>query len=107
MGETYARSRASEEYQSTHIRCTLVAQNTRGHKQSTDTICLERATSEGRSPGCGSAGSLLRLGKLFLRVGGLGALVGIAEDGTKDGEGDKVGVGGAEGDGRGLDGWEI
>jgi len=34
-------------------------------------------------------------------------VVGVAEDGSKDGKGDEVGVDGAEGDGRGLDGWEI
>jgi hypothetical protein len=106
-GKTYARSRASEENQGAHVRRTLVAQHTRGHKQSADTIGLQGATSKGRSPGCGSAGSLLRLGKLLLRVGGLGAVVGVAEDGSEDGKGDEVGVGGAEGDGRGLDGWEV
>ena len=34
-------------------------------------------------------------------------MVGVAENGSEDGERDGVGVDGAEGDGRGLDGWEI
>ena len=84
-----------------------MAQDTSGHKQSTDAIGLKGTASEGGSPGSGSAGSLLRLGKLLFGVGGLGAVVGVAEDGSEDGEGDEVGVGSAEGNGRRLDGWEV
>lgn len=106
-GETYARSCASKKDQGTHVRRTLVAQYASGHKQSTDAIGLKGTASEGGSPGCCSAGSLLRLGKLLLGVSGLGAVVGVAEDGSEDGERDEVGIGGAEGDGRRLDGWEV
>lgn len=45
--------------------------------------------------------------ELLLGVGGLGAVVGVAEDGAEDGEGGGVVEDRAQGDGGGLDWWEV
>lgn len=68
---------------------------------------MNGATNERSSPGGGSRCGFLGLDELFLGVGGLGAVVGVAEDGTEDSEGGCVVEDGAEGDGGGLDWWEV
>ena len=68
---------------------------------------MEGRADERRAPGDGGGRGLLRASELLLRVGGLGALVGGAEDGAEDGELNAVVEDGAEGDGRRLDGGKV
>lgn len=105
--KTYAGSRGSEEDEGSEVSSALVAQRTSGVDESTDTIRLKSRADEGRAPGESSTGSLLGADELLLGVGSLGALVGLAEDGSEDGELNAVVEGRAEGDGRGLDGGEV
>jgi hypothetical protein len=105
--KTYAGSRGSEEDEGSKVSSALVAQGTSGVDESTDTIRLKSRADEGGAPGESSTGSLLGADELLLGVGSLGALVGLAEDGSEDGELNAMVEGRAEGDGRGLDGGEI
>ena len=105
--KTYTGSRASHEDQRPQIRRTLVAEGSRSIDQSTDAIGLNGRADEGRAPSGGCTGSFLALGELLFGVGGLSAVVGVAEDGSEDGERGGVGEDRAEGDRGGLDGWEV
>ena len=68
---------------------------------------MNGATDERSSPGGGGGSGFLGLNKLLLGVGGLGTVVSVAKDGAEDSEGGSMVENGAEGDGRGLDGWEV
>jgi hypothetical protein len=72
------------------IGSTLVAQRPRGIDQGANAITLEGRANKRGAPGNGSATGLLGLDKLFLGVGLLGALVGLAKDGAKNSELDAV-----------------
>lgn len=104
---TYRRSRRSSKNKSTKVRRALVAQSARSLNQSTNTISLEGGAHERSAPGGADSRGLLGLEELLRGVGGLCAAVGLAEDGAEDGEGCDVVEGGAEGDGRWLDCWEV
>ncbi len=88
---TYRRSRAGHEDQTTQIGRAFVTQRASGVDQSTDTVGLDGGADEGGSIGGSSTGGLLRLGEFLLRVGGLGTVVGIAENRGHDGERGGVG----------------
>lgn len=105
--KTYAGSRRRRKDESAQIRRALVAQRARGIEQRTYAVALQGRAHKGRAPGDGRATGLARADKLLLGVGGLGAVVGLAEDGREDDEVDAVVEEGAEGDGRGLDGREV
>ena len=107
MVKTYAGSRASREDQGTEIAGTGISQGASSVHESADAIGLDGGAHEGRAPGGGSTGSLLGLEEFLLGVGGLGAVVGLTEDGGKDGERGGVVEDGADGDSRWLDGREI
>jgi hypothetical protein len=68
---------------------------------------LNGATNERGSPSGGSRCGFLGLDELLLGVGGLGTVVGVAEDGAENSKGGSVVENRAEGDGRGLNGWEV
>ena len=104
---TYAGNRAGHEDQTAEIGSTGIGQGASGVHQSANAIGLDGGPDDGRTPGGGGAGGLLGLEELFLGVGGLGAVVGVAEDRSEDGKGGGVVEDGADGDGRGLHGWEI
>lgn len=106
-GKTHTWRRASEEDQAAQVRCALVAERAGRVDQSSHAVRLYGAADEGRAPGRSGAGGLLGLEELFLRIRGLGALVGIAEDGAQDGEGGGVVEDCAEGDSGGLHGREV
>lgn len=89
-GGTYSGSRRSKEDQCPEVGRPLVAQSASSVDQSTDAISLDGRAGERRAPASSSGGSLAALEELLLRVGGLGLLVGIAEDGAEDGERDGV-----------------
>ena len=101
-GDTYARSGASENNQTTQIRSTLVAQCAGGVDQSTNTVALDCTSDERRAVGSGCTSGLLGLEEFLLGVCGLGALVSVTKDGSEDCEGDSVIEHGAEGDCRWL-----
>ena len=105
--KTYTGSRAGHKDQTPQIRRTLVAERSGRVDQGADTVRLNRAADERRAPsGCGG-GSLLRLEELLLGVSGLGPVVGVAKERGHDGERGGVVEDGAEGNGAGLDGWEV
>ncbi|KAI6763737.1 hypothetical protein HG530_007526 [Fusarium avenaceum] len=103
---TYTGSGGSKEDERSEVSSALVAQGASGVDESTDTVGLESRASEGRTPGESSTGSLLGADELLLGVGGLSALVGLAEDGGEDGELNTVVESSAQGDSGGLDGGE-
>jgi len=84
------RSSRSGKDQAAEIGSTLVAQRPRGIDQGANAITLEGRANKRGAPGNGSATGLLGLDKLFLGVGLLGALVGLAKDGAKNSELDAV-----------------
>ena len=105
--KTYRWSRRSHEHQRSKVSSTLVAQGSSSVQKSANTVRLDGRADNASSP-CGGCGSgLLGLDKLLLAVGGLGAVVGVAEDWAEDGEGGGVVEDRAEGDGRWLDWWQI
>lgn len=104
---TYTGSGGSKEDERSEVSSALVAQGASGVDESTDTVGLESRASEGRTPGESSTGSLLGADELLLGVGGLSALVGLAEDGGEDGELNTVVESSAQGDSGGLDGGEV
>lgn len=106
-GQTYTRSSSSSKDQTTQVRSALVAQGACGINESSNTITLEGRADERGAPGNGGTAGLLGLDELLLGVGRLSALVGLAEDGTQDGQLNAVVEESAEGDGRGLDGGEV
>jgi hypothetical protein len=104
---TYTGSGGSKEDERSEVSSALVAQGASGVDESTNTVGLESRASEGRTPGESSTGSLLGADELLLGVGGLGALVGLAEDGGEDGELNTVVESSAQGDSGGLDGGKV
>lgn len=106
-GETYGRSVAGHENQSTEVGGALVAQRACGIDEGAHAIGLQTRPEERGAPGDGGAGGLLGAEELLLGVGLLGALVRLTEERREDGELGGVVEGEAEGDGRGLDGGEI
>lgn len=84
-----------------------MAQGARGIEQSAHAVALQGRSDEGSAPGNGGAAGLAGADKLLLCVGGLCALVSLAEDGGEDDEVDAVVEEGAEGDGGGFDGREV
>lgn len=78
--KTYAGGRASEEDQGAKVSSTLVTESTGGVDQGSHTVGLYGTADKGTTPcSCGTS-SFLRLDELLLRVGSLGAVVGVAED---------------------------
>lgn len=92
---TYTGSSSSEEDQTTQVGSALVAQGTSGIDEGADAVTLQRGADERGAPGEGGAAGLLGAGELLLGVGGLGALVGGAEQRGEDGELNTVVEGGA------------
>lgn len=84
-----------------------MTQGARGIEQSAHAIALQGGTDKGSAPGDGGAAGLAGANELLLCVGGLGAVVGLAEDGGEDDEVDAVVEEGAEGDGGGFHGREV
>lgn len=84
-----------------------MAQRAGGIEQRADAVALQGRADKGRAPGDGGARGLARLDELFFGVGGLCAVVGLAEDGGQDDEVDAVVEEGAEGDGRRFDRGEV
>ena len=105
--ETYRRSRASEEDQSTEVRSALVAERAGGIDQCTDAVGLDGRSDEGSAPRSAGGGGLLGLEEFLLGVGGLGLAVGFAEERAQDREGGGVGEDCAERDRGRLDGREV
>ncbi len=107
LGEPYAWCRASHEDQTPKICGPLVAQCPSGIDKSTDPVRLDSAPDEGRAPGSGGAGCFLGLQEFLFGVGGFGALVGVTKDWRENCEGGAVVEERTQGNGRGLDGWEV
>lgn len=105
--ETYGRGRSSSKDETTKVSSSLVAQGASSVDESTDTVALESGTDKRGAPGNGSAAGLLGLDKLLGGAGLLGALVGLAKERAHDGDFDAVVEGGAQGNGRGLNGREV
>lgn len=104
---TYTWCGRGHEDQAAQVGGTLVAERTGSVDQSTNTIRLDGAADDGATPGGGGRGGLLRLEEFLLGVGSLSAVVGVTEQRAENGERGGVVEKSAEGDGRGLDGWEI
>jgi hypothetical protein len=102
-GRTHHRSRSSSENKTTEVGSALVAQSASRINESADAIGLEAGADKGGTPGGSGTAGLLGADELLLGVGGLGALVGLSEDGGQYGELDALIEGEADGDGRGLD----
>lgn len=81
---TYCGRRGGEENEATEVGSTLVAKGGSSVEESTDTVGLEAGADKGSAPGDGRRSSLLGTEELLLGVGSLGALVGLAEEGSKD-----------------------
>lgn len=105
--ETYRRRRSSHEDQPAKISSSLVAHSPSSIDQSTDTVRLKSGAAERGAVKGQSGGGLLRLEELLLAVGGLGPVVGVAEDGREDGERGGVGEDRAERDRGRLHGREV
>lgn len=82
---TYGRSRCGQEDETAKIRSPLISEGSGSVDQGADTITLEGGADEGGAPGDGGGGSLAGSEELLLGVGGLGALVGLAEERAEDG----------------------
>ena len=104
---TYRWCRASEEHKSAHICSSLVAQCTGSINQRTHAVRLDGRADERCAPCCTGGSGLLRLEELFLRVGGLGLTVCLAEEWSEDGERRGVAEDCAEGNSGGLNRWEV
>lgn len=102
-----AGSGGGGEDEAAEVGSALVAQGAGGVDQGADTVGLQGRADEGGAPGDGGGRGLLGLDKLLLGVGGLGAVVGLAEEGREDGELNAVVEEGAEGNSRGLDGGKV
>lgn len=105
--ETYRRGSRSHEDERAKVSSALVAERACRVDQGSNTIRLDRGADERRAPGRSRSGSFLGLEELFFGVGFLGTAVGLAEEGSHDGEGGDMVEDGAERDGGGLDGWEV
>jgi hypothetical protein len=103
VSKSYRWCRGSKEDQRAEVSSALVGQSASGIDQSTNTVCLDGRAGDGGTPSGGGRGSLLGLDELLLRVGGLGAVVGITEDWAEDGKGSGVVENRAKSDGRWLD----
>lgn len=104
---TYTGGSSGSEDETTEVGSALVAQGAGGVDEGSNTVGLETSSDKGSAPGDGSTSSLLGLEELLLGVGSLGALVGLAEEGSHDGELNTMVEDGAEGDGGGLDGGKV
>lgn len=104
---TYTRGGSGEEDQCSQVSSTLVAQGTCGIDQGSNTVSLNGASGKGATPSGGSTGGFLGLEELFLGVGSLSAVVGIAEDGGQDSQGGSVGEDGTQCNSRGLNGGKV
>ena len=93
--KTYAWSSTSHKDQSTKVRGTFSRHGTIDSQKSSDTISLEGGPSQRRAPSGSGTGGLTRLEEFLLGVGGLGFLVGVAEDGGQDCQAGAVGEDGA------------
>ena len=91
MRITYTGGCAGHEDQAPKISRSLVAQSARGVDQSCYSIRLDRASNQGGTPGCYCTSSLFRFEELFLGIGCLGTMIGIAEYGRENAEGSSVG----------------
>jgi hypothetical protein len=103
----YAGSCAGHEDQASKVRSALVAESASGIDERGNAISLKSGSCKRRAPAGGGGGSLLRLEEFFVGVCGLGAVVGITEEGSQDGEGGSVGEHGTKSDSRWLDRWKI
>jgi hypothetical protein len=103
----HRRTVGSHEDQATQVGGSLVAQSAGGVDEGGDTIGLDGGTDDGRTPAGGRGGGLLGLEKLLLAVGGLGSVVGVAEQRGKHAHRRDLVEDDAQGDRRGLDGWEV
>lgn len=104
---TYTRSRGCKEDECSQVRGALVAKCTGSIDKCSNTVGLHSASNEGAAPSCGGTGSLLRLDELLLRVGSLGAVVGVTKDRGQDAQGSCVGEDCTQRDGGGLHGGEV
>lgn len=104
---TYRRSSRGEEDERAQVSSALVAQRSRSIDQSANSVGLDCGADDGRAPGGSGGGGFLRLDEFLVAVGFLGAAVGLAEERSHDSEGGDMIEDGAEGDGGGLDGWEV
>lgn len=104
---TYTGGGGGGKDEASEVGGALVAQGAGGVDEGADAVALQGGADERGAPGDGGRRSLFRLDELLLGVGGLGALVRLAEDGGEHGDLDAVVEEGAEGDGRGLDGGEV
>lgn len=84
-----------------------MAQGAGGVEQGAHAVALQGGADKRGAPGDGGAAGLAGVDELLLGVGGLCAVIGLAEDGGEDDEVDAVVEGSAEGDGRGLDSGEV
>lgn len=105
--KTYTGSRAGEEDQCAQVRSALVAQSAGGVDQSSHTVSLDGASNQGTTPCGSSTGGLLGLDELLLRVGRLGTVVGVTENGGEDAEGGRVGEEGSHRNSGGLHGGKV
>lgn len=81
---TYAGSRGSEEDETAEVGGALVGERAGGVDEGADSVGLEGGADEGGTPGDGGGAGLLGAEEFLLAVGGLGALVGLAEEGGQD-----------------------
>ena len=106
-GNTHGRRRAGHEDQAAQVGRSLVAEGAGGVDQGADSVRLDGRADERRTPGCRRRCGFLGLDKFLGRVGPLGAVVGVAEDGSQDGQRGRVVEDGAQGNRRWLDGWKV
>lgn len=104
---TYVRGRSGSKDESSKVSSTLVAESSSSIDESADTVALQSRANKGSAPGDGSTAGLAGADELLLGVGGLGALVGLAEDGREHNELNAVVEEETQGNGRGLDGGEV
>lgn len=83
-GKTHGGGRGGHEDEAAKVRSALVAQCARGVDQGADAVALQGRADERGAPGGGGGRGLLGAEELFARVGGLGALVGLAKEGRED-----------------------
>lgn len=99
---SYTRGGASKEDQSAKVGGALVAESTSGVDQRSHTVGLHRASHERAAPCSCCASSFFRLDELLLRVRRLGAVVCVAENGSKDTQRSRVGEEGTHRNSGGL-----
>jgi hypothetical protein len=104
---TYTRGGTGKKDQASEVGSTLVTEGACCVDQGGNSIGLHSASNQRATPGRRSAGGLLRLDEVLLRVRGLSAVVCVSEDWGEDSQRSSVGEGGAGRDGRGLNRREI